>query len=267
MDVFPVDWQAREKELSFEITCYAKLADRRAVTLHIPFFPFFFVECPPSWSQSRAAVYVAECVTKLGCMHKYSLPVTRKTIWGFTNAEPRQFVQLAFPTLAASRKARRSIRMQTFEGSVDQVLRLFHVRNIRPAQWLHVNTFVATPDEARETTADLEGSTTFLDLSPSVVRTIPPIVFASWDIECYSASGKFPLADNPPDVICTIGTTFQRYGDQEPYLRHAVTLGGCDPVPGLVIEARDTEAEVLNTWIELVGTQQTDVLVGWNTYG
>ena len=270
MDVFPVDWVATEKENSFEILCFGKLQDKQPVVVHIPFFPFFFVQCRSNWSKSRADVYLAECMSTLGCLPKYSLTVSRKTMWGFTNGKPHLFVQLAFSTLAACRKARRIIseqhKMSTFESSVDQILRLFHVRSIRPAEWLHINSFTETPEED-QLSAHYEVNTTFSELSPSSVESIPPIVFASWDIECYSESGKFPLAENANDVICTICTTFQRFGEPEPYLRHATTLGWCDPVPGVVIESRETEAEVINAWIDRVGAENTDVLVGWNTYG
>ncbi len=271
MEVFPVDWKITEHELTFEITCYGKLSDGRSVCMHIPFTPYFFVECPPAWHPSRAKIFVAECIDKLGAMAKFSLPVLRKTIWGFTNCEQRTFVQLAFSTLAGARKARRVVteryKMKTYEATVDQILRLFHVRSIKPAQWITVQRWAEVEEEDRAAVTDLEISVVFTDLHPSETQTVPPLVFASWDIECYSESGGFPMASNQSDVICTICTTFHRYGEQEPYLNHCVTLHGCDQVPGMTIESFDTEADVINAWIDMLRDQSVDVLLGWNTYG
>lgn len=268
MDVFPVDWRATERETSFEITCYGKLRDGRSVCMRVPFFPYFFVECPAGWQATRAKVFIAEAVATLGAVPKYSLPVTRKSIWGFTNNEPRTFAQLAFFTLAAFRRARRAItdrhKMKTYEASVDQVLRLFHVRDLAPAQWIRAAAWKEVVDRVAVT--DLEVMVDFTALSPLVVDDIPCVVFASWDLECYSASGAFPLAERQGDVICTIGTTFQRYGEPEPYLRQAITLGGCDPLDGVEVVACETEAELINAWLATLRREKVDVLCGWNTF-
>ena len=270
MDIFPVDWEGVESETSYEVRCYGKLEDGRSACVRISFFPYFYAACPSNWSASRAKVFVAECASKLGAILKFSMPITRKTLWGFTNAEPRLFVQLAFPTVQAARQARRTIadryHMHTYEASVDHIIRLFHVRAIAPAQWIHVSTYAEVYEDAA-TIADVEVRADFQHLRPSECKAIPPIVLASWDIECYSASGAFPLSENPGDVICTICTTFQRYGEAEPYLKHAVTLGSCDPIEGITIQTCETEAELINCWTATLKEQQTDVLIAWNSYG
>ena len=300
MDVFPVDWQAKELDDSFEILCYGKLQDGRSICVRVPFFPYFFVECPPHWAHSRLKLFAVECATKFGAILKYSLPVKRKTIWGFTNSQDRPFLQLAFPTLAAFKRARNamtySYKYKTFEASVDHVMRLFHVRNLKPAAWVRVAAWDDLCDlcdgggdgggggdeetASRLADTDLEVRAKFTDLAASpdaMASHIPPLVLASWDIECYSASGAFPLAEKPGDLICTICTTFQRYGEPAPYLKHAATLHGCDPIPAdaalggaaadVQIESFDTEAEVINAWIDALKREQADVLLAWNSYG
>lgn len=81
----------------------------------------------------------------------------------------------------------------------------------------------------------------------------------------YSASGKFPLADNPDDCIIQIATTFQKYGESEPYLRTVVALDTCDDVPGLEIFPVATEADVINTWVDLLRRESADIAIGYNT--
>lgn len=270
MEVFPIDWKITEHEFSFEITCYGKLNDHRSICIHIPFTPYFFVECPPTWQASRAKIFVAECLDKFNALPRYSLPLFRKTFGGFTNCEPRLFVQLAFATVAGLRKARKVIadryKMKTYEANVDQILRLFHVRSIKPAQWFAVHNGNEVAEEDRTARTDLEITAAFTDLSPVESQAIPPLVFASWDLECFSAGG-FPMASRPSDVICTICTNFCRYGEEQAYLKHCVTLGGCDPIPGMTIESYDTEAEVVNAWLEVLCRESADILLGYNTYG
>ena len=291
--VFPVDWACGDRKAgpngedsddgddggltTFEITCYGKLLSRESVCLRIPFYPYFFVECPRAWSHSRAAIFVAECVATLNAHPKFSLPVTRKTIWGFTNNEPRLFVQLAFSTLAAFRRARSVVvyqrKMATYESSVDQVVRLFHVRNLQPASWIRVASPRHVPSQDRIATTDVEVMADFTALAaastttPSTATDIPPLVLASWDIECYSSTGAFPLADRPDDVICAICTTFQRFGEPAPFLRHAVVLGSCAPVDGVEVVACDSEPQLINAWLAALKTHDADVLVAWNSYG
>jgi DNA polymerase delta subunit 1 len=270
MDFFPVDWRATEHETSFEITCYGKLGDGRSVCVHVPFYPYFFVECPANWQASRAKIFVSEMIVKCAAVPKYSLPVARKSLWGFSNNQTRIFAQLAFFTLAAFRRARRAIperyKMKTYEASVDQVLRLFHVRDLKPAQWVRASAWKQVLEANRTAVTDLEVTVDFTALAAAPLDAIPPVVLASWDIECYSASGAFPLADKPGDVICTICTSFQRFGEPRPYLQHAVTLGGCDPLPGVEVVACATEAEVVNAWLDVLRREQVDVLCGWNTF-
>ena len=271
MDIFPVDWSDIEHESSYEIRCYGKLEDGRSACVRITFYPFFYVACPPDWSESRAKIFVAECATKHGALMKYSMPLSRKTLWGFTNSEPRPFVQLAFATVAAAKRAKtilKHMKMQTYEADVDNIIRLFHVRNIAPSSWIRVTDPCPIPvDEDPVSIADVEVTVPFTSLSPSPLDSIPPLIFASWDIECYSPTGAFPLAHKQDDAIIAICTTFQKYGAAEPFLKHGVALGTCSPVNGVELVPCETETDVLNAWIEVLKEQKADVLVGWNTFG
>lgn len=272
MDIFPVDWVKCELETSFEIRCFGKLLDGASACVRITFLPHFYVECPPSWNGITAQQLITAVVEKYGAIAKHCVSTSRKSIWGFTNGQPRRFIRLVFSTVAASRKAKWFVantkKLRTYEASVDNVIKLFHIRDIAPAQWIRVNAFSTVHEERKVTVADIEVTTTYTEVSPATdVTAIPPLVFASWDIECVSESGGFPLADKPHDVICTICTTFQRYGETRPFSRHAVTLGSCDDVTGVDIVRCDTEADVINAWLEALHQHSADVLIGWNTFG
>jgi DNA polymerase delta subunit 1 len=273
MDIFPVDWVAADvargddDNAQYCISVFGKTPEGRSACVHVDFFPYFYVEFPASWTPGRQKLWISEICTKHGALPGYSRTVQRVPMWGFTGNRGKAFAQLAFPTLRAFKSARYKLQQefQTYEASVDPVVRLFHVRDIRPAQWIRVARCTPVPGESEPaTTCEIEVSCMFTDLGPSALTAQPPLVLASWDIEVYSGSGKFPLADNPGDCIIQIATAFQRYGEAEPYLRTVVALDTVDDIEGIEITAVAHEHDVVNTWVDLLRREAADVMIGYN---
>ena len=290
--VFPIDWRcgdvidlAREQigdrvgacdeeddtddtedaYTQFEVACYGKTMEGERVCVRIAFPPYFFAEVPRDWSGMRTTSFLRDMCSSLGADPALSTEVWRTTMWGFTQNIKRRMVQLVFPSLRAMRRARvavsRQHRMPTFEGTMDPLIKFFHVRDISPSGWLTVRDGRVIAPHVM--------ATSFMDVGPCALSPlpVPPIVLASWDIETYSASGAFPKATNIEDVICAIGTTFQRVGDDAPCARHAVVLGGCDPIDGVDVVRCETEAEVISSWMDAIKQHGADVLVAWNSFG
>lgn len=84
------------------------------------------------------------------------------------------------------------------------------------------------------------------------------------DIECVSASGKFPSATNPHDYVIQVSTTFQRYGEPEPYHRAVTCLRETAPVDGVQIVWSDREEDVITRWAEMLREHSVDVLLTYN---
>ena len=235
----------------------------------IRWYPYFFVPLDAAWPAGRQSSFVTELVEKHGAVARLSKVVSRKTLWGFTGNEARPFGQLAFPTLAAARRARKRFKT-TYEASVDPIIRFFHVRGVPPSGWVCISSFAEVCAGDRQTIADLEIETTYTSVGPAADDggqiQVPPLVFASWDIECFSGSGKFPMSSNPADKIIQISTTFWRYGEAEPYRTAVVCLLETAAVGGGVdISWFGEEHEVIDAWIELLRAEKADVLLGWNT--
>lgn len=85
-----------------------------------------------------------------------------------------------------------------------------------------------------------------------------------FDIECHSARGRFPVADNPGDALIQISTTFQRYGEAEPYARTVVCFRETAPVEGVAVSWYPTEHETINAWARSLREHSVDVLVSYN---
>ena len=69
------------------------------------------------------------------------------------------------------------------------------------------------------------------------------------------------------DKVTFIGSTFMKYGDDEPYFNHCIALDTCDDVDNAEIERYDTEREVLLAWTKLIQRENPDIIIGYNIFG
>jgi DNA polymerase elongation subunit (family B) len=71
------------------------------------------------------------------------------------------------------------------------------------------------------------------------------------------------------DKVTFIGSTFLKYGEQEPYLNHCIALNTCSPLPveNSQLESYNTEEKVLLAWKELVQRENPDIIIGYNIFG
>lgn len=265
--VFPVTWSHDDSGPggTCRITTFGKTPDGRAVCVHVRFTPFFYVQLPKDWSDARAKLFFAECAKQYDILDSKCRVVTRKSIWGFANSKECKFAQLVFPSAAAFKRARWGLAKQhaTFEGNVDPVVRLFHLRGLGPCRWFRVP---ATADEPQRPVADvdIELEVAFTDISPSTIDARPPLVFCSYDLEAFSESGRFPVADKPGDHLINIAAAFQRYGEPEPYHRAVVCFRETAPVDGVQIVWTPHEHEVIEIWGRMMREHQVDVVLSYN---
>lgn len=282
MDLFPIDWQAGDVDLpgqpqqnqqQYVITVFGKSPDGGEVAAHITFYPYMYVQLPAGMGPGEAGLFITEAVTKYRALRQYCRVVERVSLWGFTNQAKVALVQLAFPTLKKLRWAARGYQgagMTTYESGVDPLLRFFHIREISPASWVTVTASTPVPEEDRSTRAALEVRTTFDKVSPCARTQRPPLVIASWDLETHAAkradgSRKFPCADNEDDVIIQIATSFQRYGEPQPYRTLIMAYQPTDAVAGVDVVSYDDEADMISAWCDQLAAEKVDVLIGYNT--
>lgn len=265
LDVFPVEWIGGDDSTSnrYTITAFGKNVNGESVAVHISFHPYFYVEIPPLWSAVRRKAFIADLVETYGAVPRYTCCVSRTSMWGFTNSAIRSFIQVGFATLKQAKSARYKLKMKTYEAQVDPIIRFFHVRDIKPSQWITINN--ALPVITKKTRCTHEYSTVYSNVGPSPSTDPPPLVIASWDIECYSSTEAFPLSDRPGDCIIQIATSFTKYGSREPYKRVIVALDTVDPVDGIELICVENEADVVNEWASVLQREDIDVLLGYNT--
>ena len=83
-----------------------------------------------------------------------------------------------------------------------------------------------------------------------------------------SLDAKFPGLKG--DEVTFIGTTFIRYGEEEPYLNHCIVKDTCNKLPQVknsLIESYRTEKDVLLAWSKLIRNEDPDIIIGYNIFG
>tara|TARA_Y100000780_G_C13694565_1_gene420949 strand:+ start:3174 stop:7106 length:3933 start_codon:yes stop_codon:yes gene_type:complete len=69
------------------------------------------------------------------------------------------------------------------------------------------------------------------------------------------------------DKVTFIGSTFIKYGEDEPYLNHCIALDTCSDVENAEIERYNTEKDVLLAWKSLIQRENPDIVIGYNIFG
>jgi DNA polymerase elongation subunit (family B) len=263
-------------ELRFTLRVFGRCTAGKSVCLVVPFNPHFYVEIPPTWSNFHVRQYL-RTFARLYPVYEECTPVEGKTVYGFTNNEPRRFLRLAFSSFkyckwaqSAAKKSPPAKGYRTvYEGNVAPELQLLHARHIMPASWVCAEGAVEVEAYGRVSTCDRELRVdSCLQVGPSeATHEAPPaLVLASWDLEVYSPDGSFPDADREECPIIQAGVTFQRFGEAKPFARHVLVLGECSPVEGVIIHSYPTEAQLLAAFQRLVADYSADVLIGYNIW-
>lgn len=266
MDLFPVTWDCGDVDDQFLITVFGKTQTGDLVGAHIEFFPYFFVAVSPGWGPAQVRLFVTEAAKDHGAAQQYCQLVHRVSLWGFTNGDKLPLVQLAFPTLRKMKWAAKAMKKthKVFESGVDPLLRFFHLRDILPASWVHIGKAAPVKMGDKTTRAPTELRAPFSAVGPSTVDARPPLVFASFDLECTSRSRRFPKADNPDDHIIQVSTSFTKYGDAEPYKTSVMCFKETAPVEGIDIRWFHEEHQMINAWFDQVAAENVDVLLTYN---
>jgi len=136
--------------------------------------------------------------------------VMKKVFYGFTANTFLPFLQLDVPSLSLFRTLRglflddqlrpatkktldaplRNVTIEVFEANLDPMLRFLHVQEISPCGWVAIQDGTIT-ESADMITVECDSTQVRPTRGP---RASAPFLTASWDIECFSMTGDFPLA-------------------------------------------------------------------------
>jgi DNA polymerase elongation subunit (family B) len=183
------------------------------------FQPFFFVRLPLPFANERQEdtqesfqQALSEAIKSDAPGLRGSVQCTfekRNVLYGYTADQAFPFARLSVASVAAFRALRKlfidsetskpifhmpghASALEVFEANLDPMLRFFHLRKIKPCGWVTVK---GTP-ERESPTSPLTLEADWEDIGPCHTPPMAsaPFLLASWDIECYSENGEFPLA-------------------------------------------------------------------------
>ena len=139
--------------------------------------------------------------------------IMKKVFYGFTANTFYPFLQIDVPSLTLFRNIRnlfldenlnpmtkkyldgplRGKTIEIFEANIDPMLRFIHTQNIQPCGWIVIKDGASSISEDSDSgiIIDCDYEQVLPTKGP---RVAAPFLTASWDIECFSMTGDFPLA-------------------------------------------------------------------------
>jgi len=95
---------------------------------------------------------------------------------------------------------------------------------------------------------------------------MPINIVASFDIECTSNTGSFPIANNEHDEIVQIGITLFNRKDNN-YSRYLLSLRDISPLGDTIIHCFDSEKNLLLGFTKFIKDADPDAIIGYNICG
>ena len=123
--------------------------------------------------------------------------VYKKDFWGFTNNKIFRFMKISvkslklFNTLKYYFKTLEPKGYKAYESNIDPFLKYIHIQDIRPCDWICIEKYKIGDDISR---CDYNIIASHKNIFPIEKNKIAPILVTSFDIECTSSHGDFPIA-------------------------------------------------------------------------
>lgn len=192
----------------------------------INFKPFFYVKPPSSWealsdktfkskvqelqnrlledtyeNKFKGNSYKSRIISNTNKKHFHNIEIVhKKDFWGFTNNKNFRFLKIVVSTNQLFNNLKYYFQSSTvvkegfklYESNIDPFLRFIHLKKIKPCGWIKVNNY--TLDDIPDTICNYNITVDWNDIEPVDINKIAPLIIASFDIECTSSHGDFPVA-------------------------------------------------------------------------
>lgn len=196
------------------VKVYGCTEQGKSVSLNIlNFTPFFYIRVDHRFNMRFTHDLHAFIVSKLPWNLKNSLVsvklMKRKDFWGFTNFMDFNFARITFKSLRGFRAGARifnsdvkiagvhsyPLKYKLYESNIEPFLRLIHIRELQPTGWCRVPAGKHSPNSGLlMSNCQIDVECDWKLIEPFENDRIAPFVVASFDIECTSSHGDFPVA-------------------------------------------------------------------------
>jgi len=197
---------------AYQITLFGATAEGYSVSLAVTGFqPFFYVELSDAWTMRDRVAYQQYLLRGLKDNDQKLVSFTiekHKSFWDFTDNRLFTFLKIQAPSKRLWSRLRDKCQdpdtclptpyngktLRVYEANIDPMLRFFHIREIQPAGWVTVDEDYWDEVEDSTTTTVIQATADVEHVMPASVLALAPLKIMSWDIECTSSHGDFPLA-------------------------------------------------------------------------
>lgn len=210
-----------EIKKEYKIKVFGMDNHKRTVSVSVcGFTPYFYVKVPQGvaqvWGDAHLRAFKDHVTSKMPkSLQPYFINVGyrhHRDMWGFTNNQLFTFIRLEFTCLSAFRAAIKvlgepcrchrlssyPIRFQLYESNIDPYIRFMHTQNIKPCGWIQLAKGAYSPivshDDALSTSCQIDVETQWRSVKPHESADTAAFLIASFDIECMSHAGDFPMA-------------------------------------------------------------------------
>lgn len=177
------------------------------------FTPYFYVRIPETWGSREIDAFREAILEKMPKAQQRNLilpirVIRKKDFWGFTNFEDFKFIRLCFNNVKAmksvvyqlakplqiSRISHKPQKYTCYESNIDPYIRFIHINNLEPSGWLSLpaGTYQTSPDTL-PTNAQIDVQVKWQDVQPHHSDQNARIIVCSFDLECMSDTGDFPV--------------------------------------------------------------------------
>lgn len=162
------------------------------------FKPYFFIKV----GNSADANYVKNALKNkdddlLKGVYNVS-EIESKDFWGFTNKNKFKFLKISFHDYGTMRNYIRTFTkgkkcMKCYEYNIDPYIRFMHKNNIVPCGWLEIKKGLYEATDILPSTSSIDVECSFKNIKKYECDDSAPFLVASFDLECMSLTGDFPL--------------------------------------------------------------------------
>lgn len=206
------DEKKKRKDLEYNIKAYCNTKKGTSVLLNITGFPpHFYINVPDDFNKAVLVNFIKAIKSKLPSLQRnniisYDL-VKRKKFWGFTNNKIHNFVRILFKNTYGMKATEKVLKekigflgkqpriYEVYESNIPPLLRFFHINNIEPSGWIRLEKNTYSVDHNNTSNTQLSFNVHWKDIKlPKTPKLeMAPFLIASYDIECDSSHGDFPL--------------------------------------------------------------------------
>lgn len=305
MKIRTISWGEAEDgdDFSYVVQAFGRNSHGQSVCVDITgFLPYFYLRVPAKatativklalekrlWNRDLRDDPEAQAVWKKKAIHSVVIEQKQDFVAGFRGQETVTLAKVLLRSWDAARSIENAIvwgpkrnmslviagatlsQEDIFETNVIPKLRFFHETKVMPSGVLEVPDECLLPLPVHgNTNTDKYYQAHVKDVRPCTDPINIPLRLCCWDLECYSATGKFPQAANGDPIIQAGFITAMTDGSG--LRRDILVLGSCNRWPEadetVKVQTFATERELLLGFQKIIIELDPDTLVDYNGWG